>query len=152
MKKYLLFACILILALVAIFQFDFGFVADKLAHAKVSLVIFTIIFATRLVFREHFSEAVALVLAFRDTIFVGILKELSDGALATGNPEFADLVADSIGIAIPFVGILLAEIFEVGRESFVHSGSRKIFRDEENYFRRQIKILWHAGFKLIYQI
>lgn len=152
MKKYLFLASILILAAVAIFQFDFDFVADKFAHAKVSLVIFTIIFATRLTFREHSSEAVALVLALRDTIFVGILKELFDGVFAIGVPEFADLVADSVGIAIPFVGILLVEFFEIGRESIVHSGSRKIFCDEENYFRRQLKILRHSGLRLFYQI
>jgi len=152
MRKYLLFACIFILAGVALISLDLGFAADKISHIKISLLLFTVIFAARLTFREHSSETVALILALRDTFLIGILKEFFDGAFGTGVSEFADLAADLFGIAIPFIGILLVEFFEIGRESFVHSASHKIFKNERNYFRRQIKILRHFGLKLIYQI
>jgi signal transduction histidine kinase len=152
MRKYLLFSCIFILVVVEIFQIDLGLAADKFSHLKVSLLLFTLIFAARLTFRKHSSEAVALVLALRDTLFIGFSKELLDGALGTGVAELADLIADLFGIAIPFLGILLAEFFEIGRESLVHSGSRKIIKNEKNYFKKQIKLLRHSGLKLIYQI
>ncbi|MFH0834245.1 MAG: hypothetical protein V2A63_02565 [Patescibacteria group bacterium] len=152
MRKYLLFACVFLLAAAGIISFDLGIAADKFLHLKISLLLFTIIFAARLTFRQHASEAVALVLAVRDVLLIGIFKELLDGAFATGNPELADLAADFFGITIPFLGILLAEILEIGRETFVHSGSKKILRGEENYFARQIKLLKKAGLKLIYQI
>ncbi|MFH0776386.1 MAG: hypothetical protein V1936_02125 [Patescibacteria group bacterium] len=152
MRKYLLFGCISSLVIAAIWKFDLGLAADKFSHLKISLLLFTLIFAARLTFRRHASAAIALVLALRDTLLVGIFKELSDGAFGTGNPEWADLAADLFGITIPFVGLLLTEFFEVGRETLVHSGSRKILQNEENYFRRQIKMLKKAGFKLIYQI
>lgn len=152
MRKYLLFACIFLLVVAGILQFNLGLAADKASHVKISLLLFTLIFATRLTFRQHASEAVALALALRDTIFIGICKELLDGAFGTGIPEFADLAADLVGVTIPLLGILLAEFFEVGRESFVHIGSPKIFKNEKNYFWRQLKLLRHAGLKLIYQI
>ena len=148
MKKYLFLGCIFLTAAVAVLDFDF--------NLPVSLLLFTLIFAIRLTFRRHLSEFVALVLSFRDVLFIGILKELFDGAFGTGIPEFGDLTADTIGIAIPFVGLVLVEFFGVGYESLVHDGRhsnlQKIVANEENYFARQFKFLRHAGLKLFYQL
>lgn len=152
MRKYLLFACVFILVTVEIFQLDFNFVADKFSHLKASLLLFTLIFAARLTFRRHASEAIALVLALRDTLLIGILKELLDGVFGIGVVEFADLTADMFGIVIPFLGILLAEFFGVGYESFIHAESDKVFDNEKSYFKKQLNFLRRAGLKLIYQI
>jgi hypothetical protein len=152
MRKYLFLGCIFLLATFAILDFDFNLAADKFSHLKISLLLFTLIFAIRLTFRRHLSEAVALILSLRDVLAIGICKELLDGAIGTGIPEFADLIANAIGIAIPLLGLLLAEFFGVGYESFIHAGSPKILRAEKNYFKKQIHFLRHAGLKLFYQI
>ncbi|MCF7836126.1 hypothetical protein K9N08_00505 [Candidatus Gracilibacteria bacterium] len=152
MRKYLFLGCIFLLAIFAVLDFDFNLAVDKFSHLKISLLLFTLIFAVRLTFRRHLSEAVALVLALRDVLIIGIFKELLDGAIGTGIPELADLIADVIGIAIPLIGLLLAEFFGIGYESFVHAGSPKLLRAEKNYFKKQIHFLRHAGFKLFYQI
>lgn len=155
-KKYLFLACIFLLAAFAVIDLDFNLAADKFSHVKVSLLLFTLIAAIRLTFRRHVSEAVTLVLSLRDVLVIGLLKELLDGALGTGIPELADVVANVVGIAIPFVGLLLAEVLGVGYETFVHDGSKlhasKIIRQEKNYFKRQWHFLRHAGLKLVYSI
>lgn len=157
-KKYLLFGCVFFLATLAILDFDFNLAADKFSHLKISLLLFTLIAAIRLTFRTHLSEAVALILSLRDVFVIGILKELLDGA-GFGNPEFADLLVNLIGIAIPFTGLILAEFCGVGYETFVHDFAKKIhpslrqiLKNEKNYFCRQLGFLRHAGVKLIYQI
>ncbi|MFH1545899.1 MAG: hypothetical protein ABIE14_00795 [Patescibacteria group bacterium] len=157
-KKYLFLGCVFILAALAVLDFDFSLAADKFSHLKISLLLFVLIAAIRLTFRTHLSEAVALVLSLRDVFVIGILKELLDGA-GFGNPEFTDLFANLIGIAIPFVGLILVEFLGVGYETFVHDFTKKIhpsfqqiLKNEKNYFYRQFGFLRHAGMKLIYQI
>jgi hypothetical protein len=155
-NKYLFLGCIFLLAAIAVLDFDFNLAADKFSHVKVSLLLFTLIAAIRLTFRQHVSEAVALVLSLRDVLVIGLLKELVDGAIGTGVPELTDLAANTVGIAIPFVGLLLAEIFGIGYETFIHDGSKlhssRIIKSEKNYFRKQLHFLRHAGVKLIYSI
>ncbi len=158
MKKYLLFGCIFLLATFAILDFDFNLAADKYSHLKISLLLFILIFSIRLTFRKHISEAVALILSLRDVFVIGILKELFDG-VGFGDLEFADIFADLIGIAIPFVGLLFVELLGVGYETWVHDFTKKIhptlqqiLKNERNYFCRQLSFLRHAGVKLLYQI
>ncbi|MBU1089988.1 hypothetical protein KKF38_04335, partial [Patescibacteria group bacterium] len=150
--------CVFIIAALAVLDFDFSLAADKFSHLKISLLLFVLIAAIRLTFRTHLSEAVALVLSLRDVFVIGILKELIDGA-GFGNPEISDLLVNLIGIAIPFVGLFLAEFLGIGYETFVHDFTKKIhpslqqiLKNEKNYFRRQLDFLCHAGTKLIYQI
>jgi hypothetical protein len=155
-KKYLFLVCIFLVAIFAVLDFDLDIAADKFAHIKISLLLFILITAIRLTFRRHMSEAVVLVLSLRDVLVIGLLKELFDGAFGTGVPELADIFADLIGILIPFFGLLIAEFFGVGYESFVHDGrglhSGEVVAREGNYFRRQWVALRHAGVRLIWQI
>ncbi len=159
MRKYLFLGCVFLLAIFAVLDFDFHLTVDKFSHLKVSFLLFVLILSIRLTFRKHFSEAVALIFSLRDVLAIGILKELLDGAVGFGNPEFADLIANLIGIMIPFAGLILIEFLGVGYESFIHDFSKKthpslkqILKSEKSYFRKQLAFIRHAGVKLIYQI
>ncbi len=152
MKKYILFGCVLLLAAVNLFSLEFGFLpADKWQHLEISAVLFLLILGARITFRQHISEAVALTLSLRDVLIVGLLKEFFD-AFGFGAAQISDLAADAIGILIPFAGLLLVEVFGIGYETLVHSGSHKILKKEKKYFRQQWHFLEHAGIKLLYQI
>ncbi|MFH1375804.1 MAG: hypothetical protein ABIH35_04005 [Patescibacteria group bacterium] len=152
MKKYILFGCVLGLAAANLFSLEFSFLpADKWQHLEISAVLFLLILGARISFRAHVSEAVALILSLRDVLIVGLLKEFFD-AFGFGAPQVSDLAADAVGILIPFVGLLFVEVFGIGYETLVHSGSRKILKHEKKYFRQQWHFLSHAGIKLFYQI
>jgi len=158
-RKYLLFGSVLLLAGFPLLESSFALPEDKAFHLRISFLLFALIFSARLTFRQHISELVALLLALRDVVFIGLFKELLDGTLNTGNPELADLVANLIGISIPFLGLILIEFFGVGCAAFVHDFTKKIhpslqhiLKSEKNYFSRQLAFVQHAGIKLLYQI
>ncbi len=159
MKKHLLMlsALTVLLATAAALELDF-FAWDKARHMIVSLALLAGLFSFRLFFRSHRSEAVALVLSIRDLVIIGIAKELFD-AMGFGDPEWMDLLADSIGIALPVIGFLCAEVLDVGIRTFVHSHDtavhpalKRIGLNEEHYFARQCRALRHEGFSLLWKI
>lgn len=85
---------------------EFFLLIDKQKHIIVSLLLVIMIFLIRWLLKLHKNNYYTISYAIRDTILIGIAKEIID-LFWFGNPQITDLLADSIGIFLPLYAYFL---------------------------------------------
>jgi hypothetical protein len=161
MKHFLRLAIITGVLIAAIFVFwnlELGiFAEDKWKHFLVSLYLFLFILTVRLIIRRHHSVFIAFILAFRDVLVIGIFKEFLD-YLGFGDSELGDLIANLVGILLPFLAIALVEFLDLRLESFIDEHSpnrpklRKLLQEERRFLTRERKMLKKEGISILWRL